>query len=164
VQLFLPLVDVFSLFSYEPCCQHYYVTLLIETETREKVGANRGKRERVTRPIGSRLGEIKVANFCSDLESFPSFTFPTGDLMADAPPSEPVTTSGSLRGKPPPPTPGVVGSTSQRIRSSRTYKAASGAWRWKGVLLTGTALTYAVLSYVLYYSLSLLSISSLKVD
>ena len=67
--------------------------------------------------------------------------------MADAPPSEP--TPGSLKGKPPPPTPGIVGSTGlSRLRSTRTYRAASGAWRWKGAILTGTALTYAVLSYV----------------
>ncbi|GAA5948378.1 hypothetical protein JCM3765_001397 [Sporobolomyces pararoseus] len=49
---------------------------------------------------------------------------------------------------PRPPTPGVgPDSKLSRFTSSRTYRAASGAWRWKGAILTGTALTYALVSY-----------------
>ncbi|GAA5883119.1 hypothetical protein JCM16303_006100 [Sporobolomyces ruberrimus] len=51
---------------------------------------------------------------------------------------------------PRPATPGV-GPTNAgrlaRLTASRPYRAASGLWKWKGVILTGTALTYAVVSY-----------------
>ncbi|GAA5879466.1 hypothetical protein JCM1840_007048 [Sporobolomyces johnsonii] len=69
--------------------------------------------------------------------------------MADPGPSVP---------PPPPPrpaTPGVgptpettrAASLSARIGRSRPFRFAGAAWRWKGVILTGTALTYALVSW-----------------
>ncbi|GAA5944313.1 uncharacterized protein JCM15063_006554 [Sporobolomyces koalae] len=59
------------------------------------------------------------------------------------PPPEPPKQAG-----PQPPTAGVgPDSRLARFRASRPYRAASGAWRWKGAILTGTAITYAVVSY-----------------
>ncbi|KAJ8292309.1 Protease 4 [Rhodotorula toruloides] len=58
--------------------------------------------------------------------------------------------------KPPPPrpaTPGVAahsassGSLVSRIGSSRGYRYAQAAWRWKGLVLGGVAVTYAVVSW-----------------
>ncbi|GAA5858034.1 hypothetical protein JCM8547_006672 [Rhodosporidiobolus lusitaniae] len=43
---------------------------------------------------------------------------------------------------PPPPTPGVVGASS--IRTSRAFRFASSAWRWKGLIAGGVAVTYGV--------------------
>ncbi|GAA6025122.1 hypothetical protein JCM11491_004394 [Sporobolomyces phaffii] len=49
---------------------------------------------------------------------------------------------------PRPATPGVgVGSRLSRFTASTPYRAAAGAWRWKGAIVTGTALTLALVSY-----------------
>ncbi|GAA6064734.1 hypothetical protein JCM10212_000405 [Sporobolomyces blumeae] len=66
------------------------------------------------------------------------------------PPAKPRTNDASVPPGGRPATPGVGPQPHGRLArwsQSRTYRFASGAWRWKGAVLTGTALTYALLSY-----------------